>query len=157
LVSDDNKEFEVNEEGINNSTFLQRHKQYNNQKIPLKYHSDVVEFLANVLNDPLKQEERIKEKINRLQKEDGNNCFSLAEYAAGLKELGVNIKAAIQQMEKAEVVAQNTRNSDDNSYDNNDGCSCFCLSSALAIYFSGLLFQIAKMDINTVNEHSKQL
>lgn len=106
LLSNDNKEFIVNEEAVGNSVLLQKHKECNNKKVPMQYNSEVVSFLATVLNDPLRQDDLLRSKINELQEENNNTTASLAQYAAALKEFDIFIWKVVQKLPKAPVCMQ---------------------------------------------------
>lgn len=99
LLSKDNKEFDVNEEAINNSEFLLRNKNCCNKKIPLEYSSEVVEFVTQVLNNPLDRELLIRKLIVELQNQENRSGQSLCDYTRALKEFGVSVKSVVDEME----------------------------------------------------------
>ncbi len=99
LLSKDNKEFDVNEEAINNSEFLLRNKNCGNKKIPLEYSSEVVEFVTQVLNNPLDKELSIRKLIVELQNQENQNNQPLCDYTRALEEFGVSVKNVVDEME----------------------------------------------------------
>lgn len=101
LISKDNKEFPISDEAVNNSMILQRHKQFNNKKIPLEHKAQVVEFLATVLNAPLIQEKLIHRKIKELQNENIQNAPSLSEYTKALKEFDISLMQIVMEIPNA--------------------------------------------------------
>lgn len=100
LLSKDNEEFYINEEAIRNSELLQRHKNCNNKKVPLKYDRTFVEFLALILNNPFNQEPLIKNKIKELQDINNHENKTVAELARELKEFDISLASSVSLMKK---------------------------------------------------------
>lgn len=133
LLSSDNKEFVVNEEAIGNSALLKIHKGCNNKKVPLCFNSEVVGFLAIILNDPLHQDDLLQNKIKELQ-EAGNNFASLEQYTIALKEFDISVWQVVHDMPSAPVPMRMVNHPEDADLYESSCCTewkCVCSNMRL--------------------------
>lgn len=111
LISHDtNEEFYINEEALLNSQLLEKHKKYNNEKIPLRYNRDIVEFLALALNNPLNEEALIQNKIQELQKDNKHANATLVKYASALKEFDISLATPVKSLPKSSLLVRKPNN-----------------------------------------------